>query len=151
MTPVEKMHTWAIERKTTASVTVSHRAEAILVELYVQRHALDGLSAFRTQHDLRPDLYRHDESETEIFEAKSTATHDKVREAIAQLCDYAVHSPHPVTRLTALFPERPQPAGMAYLHRMGIDCVFLDEADLFQRTPAPAVRRAHMQPVWRGE
>ncbi|PPK68586.1 hypothetical protein V5P93_004306 [Actinokineospora auranticolor] len=81
----------------------------------------------------------------------SAATHDKVRQAVAQLLDHAVYSPRPVTRLTALFPERPTPVDLGYLHRLGIDCLFLSDSGTFDRLPAPPARRAHMLQVWRGD
>ncbi|MBB5958308.1 hypothetical protein FHS29_004916 [Saccharothrix tamanrassetensis] len=149
-TPVEKAHQDTIIRHTPASTTLTHRVEINLVEAYRQSCLPEVLRAFRTDSDLRADLYRESDDEVEIIEAKSLATHGKVREAVAQLMDYAFHSPRPVTRLTALFPEKPDHDGLSYLHRLGIDCLFHAGDLSFVREPAADTRRAHMIPVWRG-
>jgi hypothetical protein len=39
-----------------------------------------------------------------IVEAKSSAQHSYVRQALSQLLDYMRFSPQPVARLAALFP-----------------------------------------------
>ncbi|WP_447006529.1 hypothetical protein ACRAKI_08660 [Saccharothrix isguenensis] len=150
ITPVEKAHKKTIKRTTPASTTVTDRVETGLVELYQRFCEPEELVAFRTDSDLRADLYRENGDEVEIIEAKSLATHGKVREAVAQLLDYAVHSVRPVTRLSGLFPARPERDGLDYLHRLGIDCVFLAEGGSFKREAAPDARREHMIPVWRG-
>ncbi|MEU4807507.1 hypothetical protein [Actinosynnema sp. NPDC023587] len=148
-TPVELAHVDRITRVTEASTTVTDRVESGLVQLYQRFCAPEQLRAFRTDSKLRADLYRHDGTEVEIIEAKSLATHGKVREAVAQLLDYAGHSPDPVTRLAGLFPGRPAPDSLAYLHRVGIDCIFLADDGTFVREPAADSRRAHMLQVWR--
>ena len=94
--------------------------------------------------------YCEGDGEVEVVEAKSLATQEKVREAAAQLFDYAVHAPKPVTRLSGLFPEPPKAEALAYLARLGIDCLYPD-GDGFARVEAPAARREYLLPVWRGE
>lgn len=150
VTPVEKARKKNGTRTTVGGTTVTERVESVLVEAYQQFRASEQLAAFTTGNGLRADLYREAGEEVEVIEAKSLATHGKVREAVAQLLDYAMHSPKPVTRLVALFPQRPQRDSLAYLHRLGIDCEFLAEGGSFVREPAPEARREYMIPVWRG-
>ncbi|ONI92377.1 hypothetical protein ALI22I_04355 [Saccharothrix sp. ALI-22-I] len=150
VTPVEKAHKKKVKRTTSASTTVTDRVETGLVEIYQRFCEPEKLVAFRTDSGLRADLYRENGDEVEIIEAKSLPTHGKVREAVAQLLDYAVHSVRPVTRLSALFPSRPDRDGLAYLHRLGIDCVYLVDGGSFKREEASDARREHMIPVWRG-
>ena len=150
ITAVERAQTTQVTRQTRASTTVTYRVESGLVELYQRFCAPEELEAFRTDSDLRADLYRDNGTDVEIIEAKSLATHNKVREAVAQLLDYAVRSPRPVTRLTALFPQAPEPDGLAYLHRLGIDCRHLADDGSFTHLPAPDARRDYMLTVWRG-
>ena len=106
------------------------------------------MHSFVTPSGKRADLYYRDDADVVVIEAKSLATHGKVREAVAQLLDYAVDSPEPVTRLVALFPERPGTDGVGLLHRLGIDCVYRTTDDLFATEHAPDERRRHMRLVW---
>jgi hypothetical protein len=146
--PVEKAHKKQVTRTITASTTVTERVESALVLEYQHFSGADRFQSFITGGGLRADLYR-EEDEVEVIEAKSLATHGKVREAVAQLLDYAAHSPRPVSRLTGLFPREPDQDGLDYLHRLGIDCVHLDEDGTFTRKPASDARREYMLPVWR--
>ncbi|WP_424186791.1 hypothetical protein ACOBQX_02870 [Actinokineospora sp. G85] len=150
VTPVEAVRKRSVVRQVEASTTVVNRVEAELVTLFIARSGHD-LAAFRTASGLRADLYRECGGEVEIIEAKSSGSHRKVREALAQLLDYSAHSPRPVTTLTALFPDRPDRPGVELLLRMGIDCVFLADTGEFERVAAPAGRRSAMLPAWRGE
>ena len=147
---VERMHVSRFERNVVGGRTVAERAESELVLNYRLWCYPELLHSLRTPSNRRTDLFRRSNGEVEVIEAKSSATHEKVREAVAQLLDYAVHSTPPVTRLTALFPRVPNEEGLAFLHRLGIDCVHA-YGDGFTRLPAPSDRRARMQPIWRGE
>ncbi|MFF3062062.1 hypothetical protein [Streptomyces sp. NPDC057909] len=71
-----------------------------------------------------------------------------MREALAQLLDYAPHTPEPAVRLTALFPTRPADQDLALLHCYGIYCVYRTHPLTFDRTPAPQEARASMMPLW---
>ncbi|SES27183.1 hypothetical protein [Actinokineospora terrae] len=151
VTPVEKFTTRTVPRTTNASESLTQRVEAVLVELYQRVLSTEKFSALRVDGlALRADLYREAGDEVEIIEAKSSATHRKVREAVAQLLDYAVYSPRPVTTLTALFPELPGEHSLDLLHRVGIDCVSLADDGSFARLPASPAQRRRMLPVWRG-
>lgn len=70
----------------------------------------------------RTDLYVIDESD--LIEAKVSAGHRYVRQALGQMLDYAAHCPLPISRLTALFPEAPEQGDVRLLHIYGIDCLY---------------------------
>lgn len=148
--PVENTGTSPVVQRITARVIAAQRVEARLVQRYRAFHPAHGFTSFRTPAGHRADLYLEDDGQVEIVEAKSVGDHDKVREAAAQLLDYAAQSPKPVTRLTALFPERPAEGSVRYLHRLGIDCVHYRPDGSFLREDADDVRRQHMLPVWHG-
>ncbi|ANZ34903.1 hypothetical protein BBK82_01220 [Lentzea guizhouensis] len=146
--PVEGVHKNKFTRTTATSVSTAHRVESALVLEYQNFCDSHRLQSFVTSSGRRADLYRDDVEGVEVIEAKSLASHEKLREAVAQLLDYAPHSPKPVTRLTGLFPQSPDQEGMAFLHRLGIDVVYFD-GETFIRSPAPDARRRYMVPVWR--
>jgi hypothetical protein len=147
MTDVERRHTDSFEVARQGGVTTARRAESALVAEYQYQCSPEQLHSFEND-GIRVDLYRENVDEVEVIEAKSLATTQKVREAVGQLLDYAPHSPRPVTRLTGLFPERPTESSVRFLHRIGIDCVYLGD-NVFIREGAPTARREHMLRVWR--
>lgn len=129
-------------------VTLVHRAEALLVQRY-----REGLSSALTAGRIRTpvgiaDLYVKGGVGPEIIEAKRGAGHQFVRQALAQLLDYVLHSPEPVQRLTGLFPVKPSDDDVELLARYGIDCVYLIPTGEFVRRPAPDARREYMMRVW---
>lgn len=144
----ERHHTDSFATSSAAKVDLAHRVESGLVLKY--RGQCARLRSFVTASGRRADLYREEGDEVEVIEAKSLSTREKVREAVAQLLDYAVHSPKPVTRLSGLFPMAPDQESLDFMARLGIDCVFDDGAG-FTRVKAPESRRSYMLPVWRGE
>ncbi|AVH59338.1 MULTISPECIES: hypothetical protein [Streptomyces] len=77
-------------------------------------------------------------------------THGHVRQALAQLLDYAPHSPVPAQCLAALFPEPPEREDIELLHRYGIDSIHRERSNSFRRLPAPSEGRALMRGVWTG-
>lgn len=141
----EAIRTPVARYRQEAKEVLVHRTEALLVDDY------------RTKHDLPPqristpagltDLHVQHPDGDEIVEAKSFATHQKVRDAVAQLLDYAPFSPRPLVRLTALFLTRPVERDLNYLHRLCIDCVFM-AGGTYQRLPAPKDRREAMRSAW---
>lgn len=147
--PVEQTHVDTVWRRIAERQTAHERVEARLVARYRAFRSDVEMSSFVTPGGKRADLYYRDGAEVAVIEAKSLATHGKVREAVAQLLDYAADSPDPVTRLVALFPERPDVEGLVLLHRLGIDCVYRSTDDLFVTEDAPDERRRYMYPVWR--
>ncbi|TWP52539.1 hypothetical protein FKR81_09455 [Lentzea tibetensis] len=146
--PVEGFHTDVVSQHVAERNAEYARVESQLVDHYQRFHPDVVFTSFRTHNGMRADLFRVVDDEVEVVEAKSLATHEKVREAAAQLLDYSAHSPQPVTRLSALFPRRPAEAGISYLHRLGIDCVFRTDEGIFVREAATEERRQYMRPVW---
>jgi hypothetical protein len=78
-------------------------------------------------------------------EAKSSAKHKFVRQALSQLLDYVRFSPTPVTSLAALFPKCPANLGVQLLHHYGIDCIYVDVEGSFTSLPAPPSARSAWQ------
>jgi hypothetical protein len=149
MTDVERRHIHSFMVTRGGDVTTARRVESALVAEYQYQCYPERFRGFQND-GMRVDLYRENGDEVELIEAKSLATTQKVREAVGQLLDYAPHSPRPVTRLTALFPERPTESSVRFLHRLGVDCVYLCE-DVFVREAAQAVQREYMLRVWRAD
>lgn len=128
------------------TITVGN-VESALVHEYVEWDSLHTFHRFSCSAGVT-DLHSEDNGEVNLFEAKGGNSTRRVREAVAQLLHYAPYIEKPVTRLTALFPAEPKPMDVAYLHRLGIDCVFRVGSHAFTRNEAPGERRAHMLPVW---
>jgi hypothetical protein len=84
----------------------------------------------------------------ELLEAKSDAKHSKVREALAQVLDYAAHAHEQVDALTALFPERPTERDIQWLGNYGIGCVYREGNGTFTMIQASSQRVAQMKPLW---
>ncbi|MFD9461127.1 hypothetical protein [Streptomyces sp. NPDC060027] len=125
---------------------VVHRTEAFLVQEYVGFLGIDQPKRLRTPAGIT-DLYLALPEGSEVVEAKRAGSRRFVREALAQLLDYAPHTPDPAIRLSALFPDRPADRDLELLHRYGVDCVHRTHPMTFERTPAPQEARASMMPV----
>lgn len=147
--PVENFHVDVVSQHVAERNAQYERVESQLISHYRHFHTNVVFTSFRTHNGKRADLYRVEQDEVEIVEAKSLANHEKVREAAAQLLDYSAQSPQPVTRLSALFPLRPAQYGIDYLHRLGIDCIYRSADGSFVHDAALDTRRAYMHPVWR--
>lgn len=120
------------------------RGEAQLVDRYLQT-----LGAKPTRLQLAvgfTDLY-HEET-ADLIEAKVSAEHRYVRQALGQLLDYAAHCAQPINRLTALFPTAPAPADLRLLHLYGIDCLHWVGGTTFHRLQAPTDARERIRPAW---
>ena len=143
-----------IEVVTAGDATVSsrpattlHRGENLLVHDYVSR--LPGAAKVRRLLTAvgTTDIDVWIGGRHELVEAKSSAARHHVRQALAQLLDYAAAmASDPPDVLTALFPHRPDDSAVALLHRYGVDCVFRGRNGAYVRLPAPqeasaAVRR----------
>ncbi|MDV7088620.1 hypothetical protein [Rhodococcus opacus] len=137
-----------------ARTFVADRAESRLVVAYKQFLVDSGDR--RRQQRLKSkvgfsDLYLLPGAEggiTEIVEAKSSALHEKVREALAQLLDYVIHAHCKVDALTALFPERPSDRDIRWLGNYGIGCVYPTEATGFKVLAPPESRVPLMKSLW---
>ncbi|MDT7841186.1 hypothetical protein [Streptomyces justiciae] len=146
---LEELRTHRTGYRRSRRLIVVDRREARLVREYRQFLADRGLTASRFFCPAGiSDMYVEHTGEPEVIEAKSAADHGHVRQALAQLLDYAPHSPAPAHTLTALFPEAPDPDDIELLHRYGIDCVHQETARGFRRVPASRERRALMREVW---
>jgi hypothetical protein len=131
------------ERK-AGNVTV-WRGEAQLVARY--RRTLPDTQAKRIRLAVGwTDLYRV--KEADLIEAKVSARHRYVRQALGQLLDYAAHCTLPVNRLTALFPTTPPPSDIQLLHAYGIDCLYWAGGEKFPRLEAPAEARERIATAW---
>ena len=84
----------------------------------------------------------------ELVEAKSGGGHHKVREALAQLLDYAPHAKGPLDALTALFPEAPTERDIQWLAQYGIGCAHRAGEGVFASRPAPPDTVERMRPIW---
>jgi hypothetical protein len=92
------------------------------------------------------DLYVVDTAD--LIEAKRSAGHRYVREALGQLLDYAAHCTQPLNRLTALFPSKPTDRDVQLLHAYGIDCLYWEGGEDFPRLEAPATARDRIRASW---
>ncbi|MWA10423.1 hypothetical protein [Streptomyces sp. BA2] len=125
------------------------RREGALVSAY--RETLTGVDARRFFYPgVVCDLYINakDGTGAEVIEAKSRTSRDYVRQALAQLLDYARFSPEPVERLSALFPAEPAFPEISLLHHYGIDCVYQVGPGAFERKPASDEARDRMRSFW---
>jgi len=146
---LEELRTHRSGYRRSRRLIVVDRREARLVREYRRFLADRGLTASRFYCPAGvSDMYVEHTGEPEVIEAKSAAGHHHVRQALAQLLDYAPHSPAPAHTLTALFPESPDPDDVALLHRYGIDCVHQEPPHGFRRVPASGERRALMREAW---
>jgi hypothetical protein len=91
------------------------------------------------------DFYAVGPEGSVIMEAKSSAAHLYVRQALSQLLDYVRFSPTRVARIGSLFPRCPDGEGVRLLHDYGIDCTYLNTDGGFTTLPAPAAT----QDTWR--
>jgi hypothetical protein len=129
------------ERKT--GTVIVRRGEAQLVALY--RQTLPESKALLLTVG-RTDLYVREEGG--LIEAKVSAGHRYVRQALGQLLDYAAHCTLPVNRLTALFPEAPEQGNVRLPHIYGIDCLHWAGGGQFSRLQAPAEARKRISASW---
>jgi hypothetical protein len=125
-------------------ITYVYRAESLLITAYRASLADDQGSTLRVQTGVA-DFYAKEPDGSVIVEAKSSAQHSHVRQALSQLLDYVRFSPKPIARLSALFPRCPDPVGVQLLHDYGIGCIYVDVDGTFTSLPAPATPRAPWQ------
>ncbi|BCF86653.1 hypothetical protein RQCS_61980 (plasmid) [Rhodococcus qingshengii] len=139
-----------------ARTFVADRAEARLVVDY--KNFLHANGDRRSQQRLKSvvgfsDIYLLPNTiagggAAEIVEAKSSAAHGKVREALAQLLDYVIHATAEVDALTALFEGAPSARDISWLGNYGIGCVFRDGQGGFATIAPPDSQVAAMKAVW---
>jgi hypothetical protein len=121
-----------------------NRAESLLITAY--RASLPGThdKTLRAPTGLA-DYYHEDPDGSVIVEAKSSAKHKFVRQALSQLLDYVRFSPTPVASLGALFPQRPAELSVQLLHHYGVDCICLEADGSFTSFPASPSARSTWQ------
>ncbi|WP_344392142.1 hypothetical protein [Streptomyces vastus] len=147
----EELRTRRTGYQRTRRLIVVDRYEAELVRTYRQYLADRGQTAERFFCPAGvSDIYVEAAGGAEVIEAKSTPRHAHVRQALAQLLDYAPYSPSPARHLAGLFPEAPELEDIDLLHRYGIDCIYRQSPGGFRRLPAPEERRALMSGIWSG-
>ncbi|TDC27132.1 hypothetical protein E1265_02300 [Streptomyces sp. 8K308] len=143
----KRTHTATFER--TRRLVIVERRESELVSEFKQYLSAQGRKAERFYCPAGiTDIYLDDPVDAELIEAKSKPTHYHIRQALGQLLDYAPHCPHPVRRLTGLFPNVPAISDIQLLHRYGIDVIHRKVPGVFQRLSAPDERRNLMRQVW---
>lgn len=121
------------------------RGEARLVARYLE--TLPPVKATRLRLSVGlTDLY--DTETADIIEAKVSADHHYVRQALGQLLDYAAHCTQPLSQLTVLFPTRPAPSDIRLLHLYGIDCLYWVGGTVFNRDKAPVEARERIHKAW---
>ncbi|MFI9422370.1 hypothetical protein ACIG54_02275 [Streptomyces achromogenes] len=145
----EAVHTPTTRYALRERELVVHRTEALLLQEYTQSLGIEQPKRLRTPAGIT-DLHLPSPDGSEVVEAKRDSTRRFVREALAQLLDYASHTPEPAIRLTALFPTRPTNQNLALLHRYGIDCVYRTHPLTFERAAAPEKTRTGMMLFWQG-
>jgi hypothetical protein len=143
----EALHTSTTRYALKERDLVVHRTEALLLQEYTQSLGIKQPKRLRTPAGIT-DLHLSSPDGSEVVEAKRDSTRRFVREALAQLLDYAPHTPSPAIRLTALFPTRPIDQNMALLHRYGIDCVYRTHPLTFEHAAAPREIRTGMTLFW---
>ncbi|MDF3302489.1 hypothetical protein [Streptomyces tropicalis] len=127
---------------------VVRRTEAFLLREYTDWLGITQPKRLRTPAGIT-DLHLALPEGSEVVEARRANTLGFVRDVLAQLLDYAPHTPESAARLTALLPVRPADRDLALLHRYGVDCVYRTHPRTFDRSPAPEEARAAMMPLWR--
>ncbi|MDJ0105135.1 hypothetical protein QM646_01850 [Rhodococcus erythropolis] len=151
----EAHHTDSATGTSPARTFVADRAEARLVVDY--KNFLRANGDRRSQQRLKSvvgfsDIYLLPDAPgrgaAEIVEAKSSASHSKVREALAQLLDYVIHATTEVDALTALFEGAPRPRDIHWLSNYGIGCAFRDGQGGFAMLTPPESRVSAMKAVW---
>jgi len=124
---------------------IVRRQESRFVARY--RQTLPAAQAKRLRLEVGwTDLYIIDTAD--LIEAKRSAGHRYVRDALGQLLDYAAHCTQPLNRLTALFPARPADKDIQLLHAYGVDCLHWEGGDDFFRLEAPAETRDRIRAAW---
>jgi hypothetical protein len=94
------------------------------------------------------DIYLSGPGGRELIEAKSRVGRSYVREALAQLLDYARYVRGGLGRLSALFPQPLEPKERDLLHHYGIDIIHRVAPGVFERLPAPDEARERMRNLW---
>ena len=132
------------------AASTMHRGENLMVHHYVETLP-PGSSSCRYDTAIGvTDLNVHyANGRHELVEAKSSSSRTHVRQALAQLLDYApaLGDAKPDS-LAVLLPSRPSDSAVALLHRYGVDCVFRREDGSYERHTAPPETAAAISALW---
>lgn len=145
--PVERQHTRTTTVERAAQTVVFNREESTLVIEFCRTLAETTATRFASAAGIC-DIYLKGSGGNELIEAKSRAERGYVREALAQLLDYARYAPDTLDRLAALFPEPLDAKERDLLHHYGIDVIHRVSPGVFERTPAPDPAREQMRSMW---
>ncbi|MFF7649851.1 hypothetical protein ACFZCY_08320 [Streptomyces sp. NPDC007983] len=145
--PVERQHTRSTTVERAAGQLLFNRDEAALVAEFCASFPGPKPKRFASAAGIC-DIYVEDPERHELIEAKSRVERGHVREALAQLLDYARYVPDAVDRLSALFPEQLAPKERSLLHHYGIDVIYRVGPGSFEREPAPEDARERMRGLW---
>ncbi|MFI0819826.1 hypothetical protein ACH4TX_28455 [Streptomyces sp. NPDC021098] len=145
--PVEQQHTRSTMVERAARQVLFNRDEAALVGEFCATLPEVKPNRFASAAGIC-DIYLDGPEGRELIEAKSRVERGHVREALAQLLDYARFAPDMVDRLSALFPEPLAPKERALLHAYGVDVIYRSGTGSFERDPAPDDAREHMRGLW---
>ncbi len=129
--------------------SVMHRGENLSVHAYVASlHPVARRRRYMTSAGVT-DADAFLDGRHELVEAKSSAGRIHVRQALAQLLDYAPalgdRKPH---SLAALFPSRPDDSAIDLLHRYGVTCIYRTARGSFERLEAPGSAGQAIARLW---
>ncbi|GAA4797227.1 hypothetical protein [Streptomyces ziwulingensis] len=155
VTPPHRARELPVERQHTRSTTVERAAQRLLHNRDESALVIEFCATLTDTKSTRLsspagicDIFLNGPEGRELIEAKSRVERGHVREALAQLLDYARYVPGRVDRLSALFPHPVQPKERDLLHHYGIDVIHRAAPDIFARSPAPDDARERMRPLW---
>lgn len=131
------------------AASTMHRGENLLVHHYVQTLPREARWCRYDTPVGVTDLDVHLNGAHELIEAKSSAERGSIRQALAQLLDYAPSLGRDVPDvLTVLVPDRPSESALALLHRYGVDCVHRAPDGSYRRLAAPEVAVRAVAGLW---
>lgn len=149
--PLEQQHTRSTTIERAAQQSLFNRDESALVIEFC-RTLTDTTATRRSSTAGICDILLVGPGGRELVEAKSRIERGYVREALAQLLDYARYIPERIDRLSALFPHPLKATERDLLHHYGIDIIQRVAPSTFERVPAPTEARELMRELWgRGE
>ncbi|MFC8829565.1 hypothetical protein ACFT9I_29970 [Streptomyces sp. NPDC057137] len=144
-----------VERQHIRSTTVERAAQQVLYNRHESALVIEFCGSLTDTTAIRfasaagvCDIFLNGPEGRELIEAKSRVERGYVREALAQLLDYARYAPGAVDRLTALFPQPLAPKERLLLHHYGIDIIHRVSPGVFERVPASDQAREQMRSMW---
>jgi hypothetical protein len=137
LVPIETVGTISTIAHVTGGDRLVQRGESSLVQAYAASLPADAKHGRHFTSAGVTDLYVKDARGGELIEAKSVETHLYVRQALAQLLDYAPTITPSPTSVSALFARRPADRGIGLMHRYGINCIYRSGPSTYRRLTAP--------------